>query len=531
VVDTLSSDLTLGRKPSSSYTDAATAIVLGATAAAVLSCLALAVRPGYLAFTDCVPYLIQAHIFHDGHLTQPAPPPDLAPFLSTNGMVQLHGKEFSRQPPGASAIFAMLMLIVREVRLAPPVLSGVAVAFNILWIRHIYDRRTAVVAVILSLLAPLCTGLGAAAISYAPSGALFAAGMWAFTSAVSKPSIGMASLTGLFVGLQFTVRPFTAILVALAFAMVRIGVFRDRPRVFGQAVVFAASAMPGIALLLIHNRLVTDQWWPLAFNVYDPNDRIGFGLRGLGDHIVNHTPMKAMTNLVATLEQTLLHAFGVGVGLVPLVIWWLGRVVRRRRSTRGAVTQWDLSLAVIVVTLICGHMLYWCPDAVNYFESVPLVMVLIARGYTYMTGGGWALRWLARFNIALFAVVALLTTKSTLIGSIPPVKAVHAAIEQVRRQNKLLLVVVPSGTHTLGDDPPTFSDVTWLYCGLINYSWSSDQPLIYAVDRGSGYATLVAHYPRHRPYVLTTPPSADPGKEWPFEAKLVPLTDYLNRAP
>jgi hypothetical protein len=313
--------------------------------------------------------------------------------------------------------------------------------------------------------------------------------------------------------------------VAAALLITRIVVFRDRPGFFRQAVAFIVGLVPGITLLLVHNRLVTDHFLPLAFTLHDPNDRIGFGLRGLGHVSVNHTPTRAVVNLAATLRTTAVNAFVFWVGLVPLAIWWLGRAIRGRRSTTGAITRWDVALAVIASTLICGHMLYWYPRAVNYFEALPLLLVLVARGYGYMADSGRALRWLGRVSIALFAIGGALITKLMLVdASILPVKAIHSEIARARRDDKAVLVFVRTVNGVLGEDLAGIPERSRVFLGLMNYSLSPEQPLLYAVDRGPANSALVARYPEHRPYLLLTPPAADPNRKWPFEPVLVPLT-------
>lgn len=320
--------------------DGIIAAASGLVGLAVLGTLVWLVKPAYMSFGDCVPYVLQTRIFSEGHATRPAPPEELASFFPTIHMIQREGREFSRQPPGASAMFALLMPIVRDVRIAPPVVSALSLALTFLWVRRIYDRRTAVVAVCLCVASPLYLMIAPSVLSYPPSGLLLSATMLLFTFALHGRSTLAALSCGLLVGMQFTVRPLTAMLVVVALASIRLVLFKNHPKMKSQAVAFAAGLAPGIVLLLTYNRVVVGEWWPLAFSLYDPKDVLGFGMRGLWETAVLHTPARALYNLVSTThEVSQSFCSPKYICLVPMTVWLAGVAIARLRSRRVDLTS------------------------------------------------------------------------------------------------------------------------------------------------------------------------------------------------
>jgi len=512
--------------------DWAWALALGTAGLVIMGWMALAVRPAYLAFCDCVPYLVQAHIFQNGHLTHPAPPQDVAEFFKTSGMMRHHGREFSRQPPGASAMFALLTWVVREVRLAPPLLSTAAIVFNFLWIRRVYDRRTAVLATALCLSNPLYMPIGASVLSYAPSGLMFSLAMCLFVFGMDKTGSKFPALAGLFIGLQFATRPFTAILAAGALIFVRGVWFRNRPGWRTQARAFVAGAAPGIALLLVHNYMVTDHFWPLAFTLSEPNDRIGFGLRGLGPFQVDHTPTRALANLLTTARTLGEFAFPLYLWAIPLVFWCLQGVLGKCRSREKTLfTRWDASLALVIGVLICGHMLYWAVRTINYFETCPLIAALIARGCRHMLDRGRLARWSARVIIAALMVFGAGGAKGWVSDVFAaPAHRVHDLIDRTRSDRGPLLVFVGLRNYELGSEIPVGPVDETRFVGLFNYSLSPNQPVLYAADLGLRNRELAARFPTHQPYVFVMVSSEKNDHIGSFRFLLIPLEEYL-RAP
>ncbi len=479
------------------------AAVSGLIGLAMMIPVVLATRPGYLCCTDCVPYVVQAHIFSTGRLTRPAPPEELSRFLDTVGMLKREGREFSRQPPGASTMLALLMSVVRDIRLGPVVMSALAIALTYLWVRRAYGLRIAVTAVYICLLSPpaykvVCCSV----LSYVPSSMFLAAGMLMLVLALSRRSTIAALACGLLIGLQFTVRPFTASLVSMTMMIIILGVFRQRPKRLSLAVGLAAGLGVGVILLLVHNRLITQTWWPLAFAQYEPKDRLGFGLRGLGPVPVNHTPRLAVRNLATTFHEMAMVFLWFYVVLIPVLVWWAGRLIRHRRSGRGRLMRWDFSLILLIASIIGGHMLYWCPRSINYSETYPLFAVLASRGVWYVVGNWRPRRRLVVVSATvLLTFVALLTPLWMYREAEHSMRPMHQEIERYHSTLGKLLVFV-AGRNKLGEDLEAQHGEDFIMPGLFNCSMSPEQPVIYAADRGPENARLIARYPDRHPCVL-----------------------------
>ncbi len=479
-----------------------------------------ALKPAYFWLTDCTPYLIQASIFGDGKLSRPAPPEDIRPFFRTVGMFVHDGREFSRQPPGASAMLALLTPIVKDVRLVPPLLSGLAVALNFLWIRRTHDRRTAVLAVCLCLSQPNYLALASASLSYAPSALLVSAAMLFFAIGLQRSSVVYMALCGLVVGLQFCVRPYSAVLTIVWLATTRLVLFRKTAGGLSQGLAFCVGLLPGVASLLMYNHVMMGSPWTLPFTVSEPYDRLGFGVRGWGPVRVDHTPAAALTNLFCTVNQLLSPPF---VLWLPVVVWLVGRCVTRRRSPIGKLTGWDLCCLLFVLLLMLGHMLYWYPRFVNYFDTFPFLAVLIVRGATQLAERGRLIRWC----MILGAVGVVASTVVVVIGwyreNTTAIRPIFRTIENARREDGRLLLFVRPVDGLLGDAIENLPVSEGMSLGFYNLSLDSDEPILYAVDRGPENARLAGRYPDRRPYVLEFP-GAGRGAE-PSETRptLLPL--------
>ncbi len=487
------------------------------------------VWPAYLVYADCAPYILQAHTFSQGQLTRSAPPETLAPFFRTNSMIQLDGREFSKQPPGASALFALIMLATKDVRWAPPVVSALALTFSFLWIRRAYDRLTAFLAVGLCACTFMHLMLAASVLSYSPSSLFLAVAMLLFAMYLKRPSRQLALFCGLFVGLQFTARPFTAVLAAVAMASVRLLLFRRHRGLVLQALAFATGVIPGVLIFLIHNRLVTGDWWPLAFSLYDPSDRVGFGPRGVGDFVAMHTPRAALGRLAFNLHTVARLFFVPWVWLVPILAWWFDRILSRSRSEAPRMTRWDFSLILTVLVLVVGHTAYWAARPINYFETYPFLAALIARGTLYLATRSPFFRVFAWVTFGSTALLGAAASWPILAEPVPRVHRIHAVIEQTRERAGPLLVFTSPDHGVQGESIPVLRDYSEFSAGLFNVSPPCDQPVIYAVNRGPSNVLLARQYPNHRPFVLLDV-ITDPNDEAsPFELHMIPLSRYLQR--
>ncbi|MBN1341864.1 MAG: glycosyltransferase family 39 protein [Phycisphaerae bacterium] len=483
-------------------------------------------RPAYLAISDLTPYLIQAEVFGSGHLDGPAPPEEFADFFKTFGMIQKDGREYSRQPPGASAAMAGLTLITGDIRFASPILSAVALGLTLVWVRRVFDTRTAVLAICMCLVDLKYLFLAPTILSYPTSGLLTTTAMLLFVLSIEKERVWPALLCGLVVGLQFTVRPFTATLVVAWLAISRLALFRASPRTVGQSLAFAGGLVPGIGLLLLHNWAITGAVLPLAFSIYCPNDRLGFGIRGLGDYTINHTLMNGLGNLVKAAGE-LVQGPPLGyLDLLPVTLWWLGRGLTRGRSRRSEVSRWDLMLVLMIVVFLGGHVLYWSPRQVCYFDCLPALWVLFARGIWYLIGSGRALRAVA-CAVVLVECWTLRYVPGHLEKTAAVVAAIQDEIDRVHEAEGPLLLFIRPHQKELGFPPveqkQSDPHASWLVLHLFNNPLNRDHaPIIYARDLGPRNRLLMRHYADHRPKLLRARAAYENGQLKTVEWMLLP---------
>ncbi|MBN1347412.1 MAG: glycosyltransferase family 39 protein [Phycisphaerae bacterium] len=513
------------------WIDGLLAIVLGAIGMTVLVLIVRFVSPCYMSFSDCVPYIMQTHIFIEGRLTRDVPPDDVAPCLTTIGMIRRDGREFSRQPPGAPAVFAGLTVIVRDPRWAPPAATALAILFSYLWIARAYDRKTAVWATVLCLFGPVYLLTGPASLSYAPSALFLSIAMLCFVLSVEKRSIPWALLCGLAIGLQFTNRPYTTVLATGGLAVTRLLVIRNGSPAAKQMLAFTVGLLPGIGLLLIHNRLVIGDFWPLAFTLYDSKDKLGFGVRGLDAATLVHTPVRAIHNLIGTLNQAGLMFFGFYIWLVPIGTWLLGRTVARGRWSEGRLTRWDIMAVVMILAMVIGHMAYWCPRVINYYEAYPFLAVLVVRGLRDMMDRGCLMRLLAGGICAFTMIVGPVLIHAWLSSTLARHRKVHAAIAEALEQHGKILVFSRPLNQRLGEPSSALRSQDLLCTGMLNTSVTPGQPVIYAVDHGPLNESLIARYPDHYPLLLLTEPEDPNDPDAGIKVGMTPLRRSPRSAP
>lgn len=504
--------------------DWAVGAALAAIVLLVLLVLVYWASPGYLSFTDCTPYVIQAHIFAEGQLTQEAPPARLFAFFRTAGMMRHDDRFFSRQPPGASAVFALPTRLAGDVRWAPPLVTALAVFLSFLWIRVLYDRRLAALAVVLLPAGTVFVQVGASALSYPASLLFFSAAMLCYMKAVREDRVLLAFLCGVFLGLQFTVRPYTALLIGAALALSRLWLLRRYRHGARDVGAILLGALPGVALLLLHNHAVTERFWPLAFSQACPQDVLGFGERGLDEYTVVHTPAKAVRNLLETLWLAGLYFFCPVVWLVPIGLWLWGWVMRIRRTDRPPSSGWESVFVVVMGFLVVGHMAYWYPRPINYFETYPLLAVLIALGLRYLQSGGRLSR-----TIRWAAVMALVTvgpwmTFTLFRDAIAPVRPIVSRVREATEEHGRIVLFSRPHEGLLGNTIPSLRERDRLSAGLFNLHPPARQPVLHAVDLGPEDVRVLRAFPRRKAFLLITPPSESPDAEDPFAAVLVPMT-------
>jgi hypothetical protein len=227
-------------------------------------------------WADVTSYFAQARIFAAGHLAVPSAEPREffdAPYMFNQGRV------FSKYPPGWPALLALGMR-AHIPWIVNPLLTLLTLAALYRLGRLLYDEE----------IAAMATGLMAVSMHVVyhattyfsePASMLFATlGVLTALKAIRSSSPRAWFLAGCCWGMLFLIRPYTAAALGVPMAIRTVWSWRRRPDVLPvvAAVIPFASL---VALHLLYNRLSVGSCFSFPFSLYNPHDRLGFGLRSL----------------------------------------------------------------------------------------------------------------------------------------------------------------------------------------------------------------------------------------------------------
>ncbi|HEX3540238.1 MAG TPA: glycosyltransferase family 39 protein, partial [Acidimicrobiales bacterium] len=360
-------------------------------------------------------YRLQAQTLQHGHLFTPALAPTAAfrPWLAA--LVGHHW--VLKYVPVEAALLAVAGMVTGTASAALPVIAAAGVAATWLLMRELLeDTTSALVATALVALAPLMIVQSGLLVGYLPTLVLLEVFAWSVLRTVRQPRATWCVAGGVAAGVAGVARPYDTLLFALpllVFAAVRLGRRLARPVWW-----YLVGALPPLAAMLVYDWAATGSALRLPFNLFEPADRPGFGLRRM-------------------YSQEQLHAFGWRLGLrgssdhlLLTVLWVAGGptlvllavigVWRRRRS--GA----SLALAATALTFPIGYVFFWGAwnasrlwHGVHYlgpFYFLPMVVAIAAFG-------GAELVSLYRRWRPLAAAVALVGVASSAVVVAPAMAA------------------------------------------------------------------------------------------------------------
>jgi hypothetical protein len=329
---------------------------------------------------------------------------------------------------------------------------------------------------------------------------------------LQRSSVVSIAFCGVLVGLQFTIRPYTAILTMIWLAVTRLVVFRGAPKVVSQGLAFCAGLLPGVVALMIYNHVMVGSMWSMPFTVSEPYDRLGFGVRGWGNVRINHTLVAALRNLVSTAPWLL---YPPVLSWLTIGAWFAARFATRNRSAIDEVARWDLCCILFPVVLVLGHTLYWCARQINYFEALPFLTLAVVRACGYLSERSRLAGWCVKLAVPGLIVLSAIVITDWYLLNVSLVRETHSRIERARPHGERLLVFVRPEGGALGaglDDEPAGYDLS---LGFFNLSLSADEPVIYAVDCGSQNVRLTERYPDRSSFLLLLPkqPQEEKGRQ------------------
>jgi hypothetical protein len=345
---------------------------------------------------DSVMYLFQAKYFSAGQLYLPAPA-DMSAFW-VEQTVHHADKFYGIFPPGWPLVLAVGVRLGAP-WLVNPVLGGITVLLAFALVQRLYNRRTALVVILLLAVSPWFLFMSASYMAH-PVSLIFAIGsVLAADNLRRAPAARWGLLAGACLGCLALVRPMEGLIMAAPVGVWAVWpavgaawgnlLARFRRRMWPLALTgLTAALLAGLGLL--YNQALTGragyfpimQWFDQTW--YPGVNRLGFGPDvgntnwGHLDPWPGHSPLEALLNAHQNFFSINVELFGWGFGSLLLVFFML----LHWRQWRAA----DWLMLGSVAAVIAAYSLYWFSGGPDfgarywYLALLPLV-ILTARGF------------------------------------------------------------------------------------------------------------------------------------------------------
>ena len=370
----------LGRRIQNALVDRfALLAALWVTVVATLLALFSYQRHPHLA--DEVGYLYHARYFAAGMLTMPAPPVPEA--FNIDLMNYEIDKWYSPVPPGWPMMLALGVLLGVP-WLINPLLAGINILLTYVFLRELYDRRSARIAVFLLCVSPwyIFMAMNFMTHTFTLTCALAAGVALARAKKTGKSIWGWIS--GIAVGIGSLIRPLDGMIAAGLLGLWAIGLGGRCLRVLSIVGLVLGAVVTG-ALQLLYNAILTGHPTVFPLNAYldkyyGPNrNAFGFGAeRGLGwaiDAYPGHSPIESVINANLNISSVNAELFGWSTGsLVFIALILFSRAMRKS----------DYLMLAVVAAVVGTYSLYWFSGGPDfgarywYLVIVPCVALTVS---------------------------------------------------------------------------------------------------------------------------------------------------------
>ena len=454
---------------------------------ALLCATSYGVLLGFPNSADEYAYVFQADTLRAGRLwNEPHPRPE---FFPSAHIALKDGKFLSRFPPGWPMVLAAAGDLGLPYGVVNPLLAACSLVVFYLLARSWCGPRAAWLG-ILSLIGSAFFLLNGGSYFSHPLSMLATLCFAYFADRGEKTGrAGAGILAGLFIGLAFLTRPYTAVLMA---APVGLCLLADRSRRARLTLFWIfLGALPPLLFLFWYNREITGNPLLMVTTWFDPEEHLGF------------TKGHTLARGVQQLGEHLLDLIGWGSpALLPLFALLL--IGGGRRKER-------LLYPYLFPALAVGYTFYYLKGGNRYgprfyFEAYPFVVLYVVAGLTEGRRAFPPAAW--RRPLLLLFLAGWLSALVTL-----PVRAgyehravgerldLYRLVERERLSNAAVLL--KTGTGILRRMPAG---------DLIRNGLSFDRPVLYAVDRGDENRRLMDFYPGRRFYRYERPPGEVHGR-------------------
>ena len=318
-------------------------------------------------------YLFQAYNFIDGKIARPFPP-NFTAFRHKMIIVSAEAGWLSRYPFG-HPLFLVPGLLIGNPYLWVALAAGLSLLLIMRAGTWLGSRTTGFVAGIILLISPFFYFYHGTLLSH--SSGLLATSMmlWAYIRWRKTDDWRFAVLAGLAWGFFLNNRTYTALLIAVPFAIDALWTLYRKwsiDRLKGTAC-FAGASLSGLLALLIYNRLSVGDFGTMTYLFYNPTENLGFGPRIYGR--VDHTLARGLGNVWENVQLLNVWLFGFwGSGLL-----WLGL------AFIGWTKEWTRLCLLAVLMVVLGYTYFWYVGPRDagpsyYFELLPFIAVSGALG-------------------------------------------------------------------------------------------------------------------------------------------------------
>ncbi len=449
-------------------------------------------RGAYLT-ADESSYEFQAYCFRDGCLARPLPP--IFPVFEHRMILMREELGWlSRYSPG-HALWLLPGAWLGWPRLMTALAAGLSV-----WFLTGCARRLSVPPVLvlgLLLASPYFLFMSGTLLSHTSAHACWAACLWAYLAWVQTRRRRWALLAGLAWAFLFLIRNYTALLLALPFALhgALTGLAHRRDRTVWAGLALAAlAALAGPALNLLYNALTTGHALLSPYHVYNPDETLGFGWRYRFGEYGAYTWRTGARHLADSLRLLNVWLWGFPGALLAAGTLWL---IGWRRT-------WSALLGASAAAVWIGYVFFSSRtrDTVGpfyYFETLPSLVLAAALGLWRLAGWSRRLPPAVRRTAAAAGGAALAVTLGGFVWSEGLGLRQWLDTDAWYRE---VLRAAPPGALIIQQGVPLWQEPQYNPRGL------RSDPLVIC-DFGDAVSLAAAKcFPERTPYLLRTRPRA-----------------------
>ncbi len=451
---------------------------------------------------DAQAYYFQARIFETGRTWLQIP--SIVDKLDGFQQVEWNGRWFAQYPPGAPALYALGGLVGLAWLVGPlaalALLVGTATAG---WL--LYDRAVGLGALVLLAISPFVVFQAGSFMSHPISGGAVACSLAAFACGVRSNRRAAYVGVGALLGIAFNAREVAAVLYAVAYAIWLLAQRRWRPLIW-----IGVAALPFLAVYLLFNLSTTGDLFTLPRNLFNPNDRWGFGDVGPNGQ---HTLAAGLENTDENLTLLQFDLFG-WPPLAALAVVGMPFLL-------GRANRFDALLALCAGGFVVAYVGYFYSGIAlgprYYFEAVPALALLAARGVQSCVQRLRELGLTRRAAWAGAGAVLLVLCGWTLSYYLPHAierRMDFGAIGNGKRLVMPFVATTLSGPRLIGVDPPAlvlvsngdvFKSLSALNCPLLEDAYLDQCPVL-LVDSNVADAEkdLYARFPGRAVWLIDT---------------------------